>query len=323
MVSLLASLPFFVAWGQGTPVNPILGPVPVVDVRDGDTVVLESNLGPRVVRLIGIDTPEVRHPERGREPFGPEASDFTKRLLPDGTMVHVEIDIEAEDAYGRLLAYLYLSDEAGGWMVDGQPASMVNLMIASAGYARALTIEPNAVYADLFDAAVAAAQAEGRGMWVGSGMAGSPAVGDDATSAPADPATDPLVTDEDTVTGGGDGGDVVDAAAVRIACVLFDPVDGEDERVFLTLSAPLDLRGYFLHDADGSRERFPLPTGVHPAGWLEIRNAGQQVWNNGGDTVYLKYGRDDTIIDAWDYRDAARSAREGDVVCRDGTIGLP
>ncbi len=287
---------------QQRPVNPVLGPVPVLDVLDGDTVLLESNLGPRVVRLIGIDTPEVQHPEKGREPFGLEASAFTKQTLPPGTEVFVEIDLEAEDAYSRLLAYLYLEDPAGDWDVDGQRASMVNLTIAQGGWARVLTIEPNAVYADLFEEAVEGARRARFGMW-----------------GPHLPRTeandiDPIATDTATVSGGGP------TKSITLTCVLFDPREGGREVVTVTLHAPLDLRGYYLHDADGSKTRLPLPAGEHPPGRLEIVNEGQEVWNNGGDTIYLKYGSGGDVIDAWDYRDVGRESSEGDVICRDGTI---
>jgi endonuclease YncB( thermonuclease family) len=58
------------ASGQRTPIGPLYGPVPVAAVRDGDTLVVASNVGPRTVRLIGVDAPETQHPTVGREPFG-------------------------------------------------------------------------------------------------------------------------------------------------------------------------------------------------------------------------------------------------------------
>ena len=42
--------------------------------------------------------------------FGPEASAETHRLLPAGTPVRLVRDVEARDAYGRLLAYVYRAD---------------------------------------------------------------------------------------------------------------------------------------------------------------------------------------------------------------------
>jgi micrococcal nuclease len=87
--------------------------------------------------------------------FGPEASTRTKELLPKGTAVRLERDVEARDRYGRLLAYVYrLSD-----------GLFVNLSLATDGYARPLTIAPNVAYADRFAAAANAAARAHRGLW--------------------------------------------------------------------------------------------------------------------------------------------------------------
>lgn len=58
------------------PVGRLLGPVEVVRVVDGDTIALQSDLGPRSVRLIGIDAPEAHLPDRAPEPFWAEATAF-------------------------------------------------------------------------------------------------------------------------------------------------------------------------------------------------------------------------------------------------------
>ena len=292
------------AHAQRSPVYEVLGPAPVEQVVDGDTIVVRSDLGPRIVRLIGIDTPEVRHPEKGREPFGPEASAFTRRLLPPGTRVWVELDLEIEDAYGRLLAYVYRPDPAGRWRIDGRPASMVNLEIARAGMARALSIEPNRLYEDLFESAVSEARTEGRGMF-----------GD---------ALDAVVPlDEQRDVAGGAAAPPErpsQGGALRIRCVLYDPATNEDEAgewVEVEVLEPIDTRGHFLHD-EGSGARFPLPAGPQQPGTIRIENHGAAAWNNGGDTIYLKRGGE--VVDQWTYPDVAE---DGEVVCRDGTVRTP
>ncbi len=287
---------FSLATAQRLPVGPVLGPVPVLRVLDGDTVLLESNLGPRVVRLIGIDTPEVAHPEKGREPFGTEASAFTEALLSQGTRVWVELDLETDDAYGRLLAYLYLPDLEGDWSIGGQPAIMVNEEIARSGFARVLTIPPNGVYADLFEAAVTQARAAGVGMFA--------------------PAADDVVPRAETeaVTGGNSGQGRFDGA-IRIACVNYDPsapADKNAEWVELRITEPIDTRGLYLFDA-GSKERFPLEPGVHQPGTIRIVNPGKGIWNNGGDTVYLMLGPSE-IVDEFTYRPVGAEDRP---VCRE------
>lgn len=73
-------------------------------VIDGDTLLLAD--GERL-RLLGVDTPETVHPNRPVEPLGPEASQFTKRLV-EGKPVRLGFDKERKDRYGRLLVYVYV-----------------------------------------------------------------------------------------------------------------------------------------------------------------------------------------------------------------------
>jgi micrococcal nuclease len=271
---------------QHAPVGTALGPVLVLGVVDGDTVMLGSDLGPRTVRLIGVDSPETRHPQRGAEAFGAQATAFLERSLPVGTLVWVELDVQREDVHGRLLAYLYREDPAGAWLIDGRRATQVNLHIAEAGFARVLTIPPNVMYADLYERAVEEARVAQRGMWAPPGP---------------DP---PRTAAEDTLPHG----------AIVIACALYDPDTPNDagaEWVSLLVREPLATRGFYLWD-EGSRTRLPLPPGVQEPGEIRILNPGQGIWNNRGDTIYLKRG--DEIVDAWDY--SAHLAPQGSVVCR-------
>jgi len=129
--------------------------VTVTRVVDGDTVVVRLGGRDERVRLIGIDTPETVDPRKPVQCFGKEASNRTKALLPPGTAVRLERDVEARDRYGRLLAYIYRVN-------DGM---FVNLALAEDGYAHQLTIPPNIAYADRFAAAAADAQRAGRGLW--------------------------------------------------------------------------------------------------------------------------------------------------------------
>lgn len=126
--------------------------VEVARVIDGDTI--EVTDGTRV-RLIGIDTPESVDPRRPVECLGKEAAAHTASLLPVGTDVRLEYDVEREDRYGRTLAYVYRVD-------DGL---FVNAAIARDGFAQQLTIPPNVAKVDEIAAAVAEARAAGRGLW--------------------------------------------------------------------------------------------------------------------------------------------------------------
>jgi micrococcal nuclease len=146
----------------------VTGPGPVTPnavvhhISDGDTVVVRftANNGQpgqtESIRLIGIDTPETKRPNTPVQCFGPEASSFTAALLPDGTQVRVERDVEERDQFGRLLGYIF---RAG----DGL---FINEALARYGYAQQLTYPPNVAYVDRFGAAVGLARDEGRGLWL-------------------------------------------------------------------------------------------------------------------------------------------------------------
>jgi len=55
-------------------------------VVDGDTIVLDIGLK---IRLIGVDTPETKHPSKPVEYYGKEASEFTRRMC-EGKQVRLE-----------------------------------------------------------------------------------------------------------------------------------------------------------------------------------------------------------------------------------------
>ncbi len=129
----------------------------MASVVDGDTIDVNIGGHRERVRLIGIDTPETKKPNTPVQCFGPEATKFTKSLLPPDVPLHLERDVVALDDFGRVLAYVYLAG-------DGQ---FVNLAIIRQGYARPLTIPPNVAHADEFVAAARVAQADNIGLWGG------------------------------------------------------------------------------------------------------------------------------------------------------------
>jgi micrococcal nuclease len=124
-------------------------------VVDGDTVDMIINGVEERVRLIGIDTPETKKDNTPVECFGPEATAFTQSLLPEGTAVYLERDVEARDIYGRLLGYAYLADSG----------VFVNLEIVRQGYAQPLTIPPNVAHSTEFVEAAREAERTNVGLW--------------------------------------------------------------------------------------------------------------------------------------------------------------
>lgn len=124
----------------------------VVEVVDGDTFRIP---GGHSVRLIGVDTPETHHPTKPVGCFGPEASDYTTRLLPRGTPVDLVPGVERHDRYGRDLAYVYRATD--GLFVNGA--------LARDGLARTLSIAPNTALSADFERLASDARAARRGLW--------------------------------------------------------------------------------------------------------------------------------------------------------------
>ncbi|CAN5560110.1 hypothetical protein BH20ACT2_BH20ACT2_13430 [soil metagenome] len=147
--------------------RPALSPGTAVVARivDGDTVMLDLGAGTETVRLIGIDTPETKHPTKPVMCFGAEASAHLNELIPPGTVVRAERDVEARDRYDRLLLYLHRADDD----------LFVNLAMAADGYAAVATFAPNVAHTDAFVAAVAEARSAGLGLWAACGGIDTPA----------------------------------------------------------------------------------------------------------------------------------------------------
>jgi micrococcal nuclease len=151
--------------GRGGPPAEAPGAAVVVRVVDGDTLVAEVHGAQERVRLIGIDTPETVAPNRPVECFGAEASHRLSELLPPGTAIRLERDVEPRDAYDRVLAYVYRAD-------DGL---FVNAAQVAGGYAEAKEYPPNTAWRPQLDEAERGARTAGTGLWGACGGADTPA----------------------------------------------------------------------------------------------------------------------------------------------------
>ncbi len=90
-------------------------------VIDGDTVEIAS--GERV-RLLGMNTPELG------QPYHDEAANRLKEFV-EGKSVTLESDINEKDQYGRLLRYVYVDEK------------FVNAELVKEGYANVYILPPN------------------------------------------------------------------------------------------------------------------------------------------------------------------------------------
>ncbi len=127
----------------------------VVKVVDGDTLVVERNGREDKVRLIGVDTPELKHPRKEVECFAIEASKKAKDLLL-GKRVKLADDPSQydKDRYGRLLRYVYLPD-----------GIFVNELLIKEGYAYEYTYQTKYAFQEEFKQAEEQAKDGRIGLW--------------------------------------------------------------------------------------------------------------------------------------------------------------
>jgi len=119
--------------------------IKVVDVIDGDTIVVEGGL---LVRYIGIDAPEKN------EGLYLQAQKANEELVR-GKRVRLEKDVSDKDNYGRLLRYVY---------VDGDGV-FVNAELVRSGLADAKAYPPDVKYQAYLDALEKEARQTKKGLW--------------------------------------------------------------------------------------------------------------------------------------------------------------
>lgn len=127
----------------------------VVYVIDGDTVDLEIDGERERVRLLGIDAPESVHRSVPEQCFGAESAAALTELLPIGSTVRLERDQDPRDRFGRLLLYLYRTEDE----------LFVNRWLVRNGLADTAFYEPNTARADVLTDARAEARSERVGLW--------------------------------------------------------------------------------------------------------------------------------------------------------------
>ena len=99
--------------GSGRFTVPSVERVTIERCVDGDTLIVITSTGERErVRLIGANTPETVKANSPVEPYGPEASAYTKmRVEETGNVATLVADGSTYDKYNRRLAFVYLGDE--------------------------------------------------------------------------------------------------------------------------------------------------------------------------------------------------------------------
>jgi len=128
----------------------------VINIPDGDTLIARVGVHDVIVRLIGIDTPEVSDPRKPVQCYGVEASVEAKKIL-NGKEVYLEKEKTKGnyDIYGRVLAYVLLSDH-----------SSYNKYMIEEGFAREYTFNKEKYkYQEQFKIAEKIAKKEKKGLW--------------------------------------------------------------------------------------------------------------------------------------------------------------
>lgn len=125
-------------------------------VVDGDTIIVDNDAGETGirVRLLSVDTPEMDKTGSLEGCYAQEATDYLTGLLPPGTAVELETDVEDTDRYGRMLAGVYVAGDD----------VLINAEIARGGYGVAALYQPNEKFYPEVKAAEEQAQQAGVGI---------------------------------------------------------------------------------------------------------------------------------------------------------------
>lgn len=129
----------------------------VLEVIDGDTIdidIADDKHESTRIRLIGVDTPETKHPTIGKMYYGPEATKYTtEQALGKEVMIFLDAASDQRDRYGRLLAYVILSD-----------GRVLNAELIKNGFGYAYLNFPHSEFAT-YQALMQEAIGEKKGLW--------------------------------------------------------------------------------------------------------------------------------------------------------------
>lgn len=121
-------------------------------VYDGDTLLLKDK---RKIRVIGIDTPEVKHHKQKAQAYGAKAREALRELLKSFNYhVILRYGPEKQDRYSRILAHVYLPD-----------GTNISRWLLKKGYAKTLAFPPNIKLAKCYKTEENKAQRQSLRIW--------------------------------------------------------------------------------------------------------------------------------------------------------------
>lgn len=133
-------------------VKPVVIAADVTEVTNGDTIKVRIDGRDEIVHMLLINTPKIEDQNNSAQPWGIEASNFTKQELT-GRQVGLEFDISDRNQNGQLLAYVWLDKQ------------LFNGTLLDQGFARVALNPPNTKYSDLFQAIQERARTGKSGIW--------------------------------------------------------------------------------------------------------------------------------------------------------------
>lgn len=122
---------------------------------DGDTIKVTYKKESKTVRFLAVDTPETKHPTKGEQPYGKEASNYTCETVKNAEKIELEFDknSDKEDKYGRLLAWIWVDD------------NLLQKELITKGYARVAYLYGDYKYTGELQKLEKVAQTKKKGLW--------------------------------------------------------------------------------------------------------------------------------------------------------------
>ena len=241
------------------------------EIVDGDTLYVSGPAGELEVRIIGVNTPE------SGECFSEEATDALSELVAGNDLVLV-VDRSDVDQFGRALRYVETADG-----VD------VGAELVANGFAIARRYPPDDARADRYADLQREAQAAGRGLWASDACGASDLDGVE------------IVIDVNADAPGDDGANL----------------NGEWVRFTNAGAEAIDLDGWEVADESSSNRYTFSDLRLEPDAEVTLFSgcgpdddtnrywcvSGSAVWNNSGDTVFLR-DRNGNIVASLSYGDS-------------------